>query len=117
MTFKATIGSLLLGGMLLGGGTFAAYKKIPGHPRVNEVNHRRSNQRSRIQQGIKNGNVSKQEAAKLRRQGKAIHQEERTMRKADNGHLTRADKRALNQQQNKRSREIYNIKHDKNGNQ
>src|SRR5207244_4725489 len=41
-----------------------------------------------------------------------LNQEERDMRKLDNGHLTAADRATLNQQQNKLSKNIYNQKHD-----
>ena len=85
---------------------------IPGHPRVNEVNHRFENQHDRIQQGLKNGSLSHAELATLRGQRAAMKTEEHTMRADDGGHLTKADQRALNQQENQRSREIYQFKHN-----
>ena len=84
---------------------------VKGHPRVNEVNGRVGLQRARIAQGEKNGTISKQEAKQLGQERHAFKQEEHTMRKADGGHLTRADQKALNQQLNQRSQQIYGDKH------
>lgn len=87
-------------------------QKIPDHPRVNEVNGRRENQHDRIQQGVKNGSINKHELNQLHREGHAIHTEERAMRRADHGHLTKTDQRVLNRQQNARSRQIFRDKHN-----
>lgn len=84
---------------------------IPNHPRVNQVNQRVKNQHNRIEQGIKSGKINKQQAHQLHQERRAIKTEERAMRKADKGHLTKQDQKILNRQLNKRSTQIYKEKH------
>lgn len=78
----------------------------------NEVGQRRENQQDRIAQGIKSGQLTAGEAAKTERQQQGINREVKGMREANGGKLTNADKKAVNQQQNKASRNIYNKKHN-----
>lgn len=84
---------------------------LPNHPRVNQVNKRVQNQHSRIQQGVKNGKISASQAKQLHAERKGMKTEERSMRAANNGHLTRSDQKTLNKQLNARSKQIYNEKH------
>jgi hypothetical protein len=76
------------------------------HPRRDQVNDRLSNQNHRINNELKEGEITKQQANQLHREDHAIRQEERTMSKFDNGHITRADQKALNQQENAVSHQI-----------
>jgi hypothetical protein len=76
------------------------------HPRRAEVNRRLNNQNRRIHREVKEGELSKQQAAGLHAQDHNVRQEERAMARNDNGHITKADKRALNQQENGISKEI-----------
>lgn len=85
---------------------------IPGHPRVNEVNKRLDNQRDRIIQGDKSGQLSGWEQRKLHREYRQLKHEEHMMRKADGGHLTKQDQRILNRQMDRRSRQICRYKHN-----
>ena len=85
---------------------------VPGHPRVNQVDRRTENQGDRIQQGIRNGSLSPAELQKMRTERSNFRQEVHTMRGADMGHLTMADQRALDQQLNRSSRQIYRFKHN-----
>ena len=80
--------------------------------RQGEVNHRLRRQHRRINQGVKSGELTKPEARSLRQNDRNIHQEERDMRANNGGKLTPADKKALNQQENQNSKEIYQEKHD-----
>jgi hypothetical protein len=77
-----------------------------------EPNHRLHRQHRRIRQGVKSGQLTKGEARHLRKEDREIHHEERDMRAVNGGKLTSADKRALNQQENKVSRDIYEDKHN-----
>jgi hypothetical protein len=77
-----------------------------------EVGQRQENQQDRIAQGIKSGQLTAGETAKLERQQQGINREVNGMREANGGKLTRADRRAVNQQQNAASRNIYNKKHN-----
>ena len=78
----------------------------------NEVGQRRENQQDRIAQGIKSGQLTAGETAKLERQQRSINHEDASMRAADGGKLTGADKAALNQRQNRASKNIYAKKHN-----
>jgi len=76
------------------------------------IQQRKDNQQDRIAQGVKSGQLTPGETAKLEHQQKSINKEERNMRKADNGHLTQADRKALNRRQNRASKNIYDKKHN-----
>lgn len=76
------------------------------------IHQRKDNQQDRIAQGVKSGQLTPRETAHLERQQKSINHEEHNMRKADNGHLTAADRRQLNRRQNRASKNIYAKKHN-----
>jgi hypothetical protein len=76
------------------------------------VGDRRENQQDRIAQGVKSGQLTPGETAKLENQQQGINREDAGMRQANGGKLTNADKKALNQQQNQASKNIYNKKHN-----
>lgn len=77
-----------------------------------EVNSRQKLQQERIGQGIKNGSLTAAEAANLEHKEARIHREVRTMRNANGGTLTPGEKTAVNRQQNRVSKQIYNKKHN-----
>lgn len=74
------------------------------------VAERQENQAARIQQGVTSGELSKQEATRLRIEQKAIRAEKRAF-KAD-GNVTAAERAQLRRDQNAASRHIYNKKHN-----
>ncbi len=76
------------------------------HPRRTQVNHRLANQNRRINHELKEGEITKAQAAKLHREDRAIRREERTMASTNHGHITKAEQRALNQQENQVSKQI-----------
>jgi hypothetical protein len=76
------------------------------HPRRTEVNKRLGNQNNRIHNEVKDGQISKAQAAQLHSEDHGIRQEERTMASHDGGHFTKADQRSLNQQENAVSQQI-----------
>ena len=76
------------------------------HPRRVEVNHRLANQNRRIHHEVKDGQITHAQAASLHRDDATIRHEERGMASQDGSHLTRADDRSLNQQENQVSRDI-----------
>ncbi len=78
----------------------------------NEVGQRRQDQQDRIAQGMKSGQLTAGESAKLEKQQQGINREVGGMREANGGKLTQADKKAVNQQQNQASKNIYNKKHN-----
>jgi hypothetical protein len=76
------------------------------HPRRHEVNQRLKNQDSRIHHEVKEGEMSKQQAAQLHQEDHQIRQEERDMAAQNGGHITKQEQRTLNQQENAVSRQI-----------
>ena len=76
------------------------------HPRREQVNNRLANQNQRIKQERKEGEITKGQAAKLHKEDRAIRKEERTMASTNGGHITKAEQRALNQQENQVSQQI-----------
>jgi hypothetical protein len=81
------------------------------HPRRTQVNKRSNNQKRRINQGVKNGTLTKQQAGQLRKENRQTRQEERDMAAQNGGHITKQEQKTLNQQENKESRQIYDEKH------
>src|SRR5271168_2531724 len=84
----------------------------PNHPRVNEVNAREQNQQDRIANGEKNGTLTPGQAAHLENREQNTENQEKADIAAHNGHLTKAEQRQLNKEQNKTSKQIYKDKHD-----
>jgi hypothetical protein len=78
----------------------------------NKVGERRENQQDRIAQGVKSGQLTAGETAKLENQQKAIHQQVAADRAANGGKLTPGEKKQVNQEQNAASKNIYNKKHN-----
>ena len=76
------------------------------------INRRKENQQDRIAQGIRSGQLTAGETARLERRESGLNREERGMREVDGGKLTPQDRRVLNRQQNQLSGGIYRQKHD-----
>ena len=76
------------------------------HPRREQVNDRLENQNRRINQEVREGEITKGQAKQLHAEDHAIRQEERAMARTNNGHITRTEQKALNQQENQVSRQI-----------
>jgi tellurite resistance protein len=82
----------------------AAQTATPG------VDQRQANQEARIQQGVKSGELTPKEAAKLEK-GQAKVQAAEDKAKAD-GKVTPKERAKLAKKQNRESRKIYKEKHD-----
>jgi hypothetical protein len=76
-----------------------------------DINQRKVAQQDRIANGVKNGQLSAGQTARLEHQEAGINREERGMRAQDNGHLTKQDRQVIHKQQNQESRRIYRDKH------
>ena len=88
------------------GSAMAAGDWKKDHPRRAQVNKRLNNQNQRINQEVREGEMSKGKAAKLKREDRQIRQEERAMASQNGGHITKQEQRTLNQQENAVSRQI-----------
>src|ERR1700740_198706 len=78
----------------------------------NKVGQRRENQQDRIAQGIKSGQLTPSETAKLEKQQQGINKQVATDRKANGGTLNAAQKKQVNKEQNQASRNIYRKKNN-----
>ena len=83
----------------------------PGHPRVNQVNRREARQQGRIANGINNGSMSAKQASNLEKREANVQKREQKDMAAHNGHLTKAEQKGINRQQNRISKTIYKDKH------
>lgn len=85
---------------------FAATQWQKNHPRRTEVNHRLANQNRRIHNDVKDGTLSKSQAAHLHHEDHQVRQEERDMASQNGSHITKSEDKTLNQQENHISGQI-----------
>jgi homoaconitase/3-isopropylmalate dehydratase large subunit len=113
MQVVRNLGIVLLGlGLVLSAATSAsaaAFNRT--HPRRAEVNHRLAIQNARIHHGVKEGTITPQEATQLHAEDRSVRAEERADAAQHDGHITKAEQRDLNQDENAVSRDIYNAAH------
>ena len=76
------------------------------HPARTEINHRLDNQNARIHQDVKNGALTRSQAASLHHQDHQVRQEERDMASQNGTHLTKQEVGTLNSQENAISKQI-----------
>jgi len=75
------------------------------------INQRRAFQHKRIAMGLRNGSLRAGQAHRLNKREASIGRQERHMRFAHNGRLTRFDRVRLNHRLNRSSRAIYRARH------
>ena len=90
----------------LSGSVFAATGFQQNHPRRSQVNSRLDNQNRRIDTEVKDGQISRKQAAALHGEDHQIRSEERFDASLNGSHITRAEQVSLNQQENSVSRQI-----------
>jgi hypothetical protein len=90
----------------------AAKKPTAAHYGNNKVGQRRENQQDRIAQGVKSGQLTAGETAKVEKQQQHINKQVAKDRKANGGTLTASEKKQINKEQNQASRNIYRKKHN-----
>lgn len=120
-TWKPSLLALAVGGLMIVGSASAqtqnntsgagAGQVDPGHPRVNQINRRETNQQNRIANGVKNGQLTPGQTARLERGEQRLQNNEKRDMAKDNGHLTKQDQRQLNREANHMSKRIYKDKH------
>jgi Skp family chaperone for outer membrane proteins len=74
------------------------------------VNARQHNQQERIQQGVRSGELTRRETARLREEQRDVRQLERAYK--SDGTLTAGERADLHHEQNQASRDVYRQKHD-----
>jgi hypothetical protein len=121
-TFTKSLLALAVGGLMIAGSASAQTSTTsgagagvvdPGHPRVNEVNKRQENQQQRIGNGVKSGKLNSKQTANLENRETSVQNREKKDMAAHNGHLTKAEQKGINRQQNRISKSIYKDKHPK----
>ncbi len=70
------------------------------------MNHRLANQNKRINTDVKDGTMSKSQAAAVHHEDHQVRQEERDMASQNGGHITKSEQNVLNQQENGISNQI-----------
>ncbi len=70
------------------------------HPRREEVNNRLNNLNRRINTERREGEISAAQAQKLHQEDRTIRNQERFDASLNDGHITKAEQRALNQEEN-----------------
>jgi Spy/CpxP family protein refolding chaperone len=76
------------------------------HPRREQVNNRLAGQNARIHDQVKEGELTKAQAARLHKDDHQIRKEERAMASQNGGHITKLEQKTLNQQENRVSNKI-----------
>ncbi len=76
------------------------------------IAERKENQQDRIANGVKSGQLTAGETAKLEKQQQGINKQVAADRKANGGKLNAGQKQQLNREQNAASRNIYRKKHN-----
>ena len=77
-----------------------------------EVNKRIENQKDRIEAGEAKGQLTDNEADHLERHDKNIHAQEKKDRQENGGTLTPKEKKRLNRELNRNSRQIHRARHN-----
>jgi hypothetical protein len=81
-------------------------------PADQKIAQRKENQQDRIAQGVKSGQLTAGETARLETREARVNREIRSDRVANGGKLTGTEKAQVNRQQNRMSRSIYRDKHN-----
>jgi hypothetical protein len=76
------------------------------HPRREQVNNRLLRQNRRIHREVKQGEMTRAQAARLHRADRRIRTQERRMAARRGGHITKGQQRRLNRKENRVSRRI-----------
>ena len=85
-----------------------------GFGHANEVNSRQGNQQSRINQGVRSGQLTPGETRNLQTRDSSINRQAQTDRAANGGRLTGQQQQQINQRQNNVSRSINQDTHNAN---
>ncbi len=100
----AVIGTALSFGTIASASADTVWQK--DHPRREEVNNRLNNQNRRINQERVEGEISASQARAMHSEDRMVRTQERFDARFNDGHITKAEQRALNQDENGISRQI-----------
>ncbi|MDE3198282.1 MAG: hypothetical protein KGN84_18180 [Acidobacteriota bacterium] len=77
-----------------------------------KIAQRAENQRDRIAQGVKSGQMTAGETARVEKKESDINKQVRAERNLNGGKLTAGERKQVNREQNRVSRKIYRDKHN-----
>lgn len=102
--------SLAAGSLFIAGTALAQTPAVAAHPRVTEVEKRIDNQEKRIDQGVANGTLTEEQAAKGKEKLDATQAKLEKDKAEHNGHITKKEQVGLNKKLNHSSRKIHKEK-------
>lgn len=113
MQFKRTflIALFAIAGAAVGVGGASASPWDGHHLRRAEVNHRLVVQDMRINRDYRDGRISLRQVRYLHTEDRMVRHQEHFDARFDRGHITRADQRGLNQDENGVNRQIWRDAH------
>ena len=79
---------------------------VAGHPRVNEVNQRLTNQENRTDTGVAGGTINAKQEARDDARTTKVSQELSADEAKHNGHVTKAEQHHMNRQLNRNSHAV-----------
>ncbi len=103
--------AILIGSLGIAFGANAETKWQQNHPWRAHDNARLNNQNSRIKHGVKDGQLTQQQAHQLHADDHSIRTEERADASVNGSHLTAQEQRQITTQENANSRAIYAERH------
>ncbi len=120
MSIKLSKGMVLPAAVLLLGSVSLAQTPPPPPPAsapaapapAPTIEQRKGNQQDRIANGVKSGQLTAGETAKLQNQQRNINRQVAADRAANGGKLTAGEKKQINKEQNAASKNIYDKKHN-----
>lgn len=89
----------------------AAAQEDPGHPRVNEVQGRIDRQQERIDQGVRQGQITPGQAGRDERRDARVERQLHRDEAAHGGHITKREQARLNRELNRNSNAIHRQRH------
>jgi hypothetical protein len=98
--------------LMLGAAGLGQAQDVHGKNPAMSPKHRLARQHRRIKAGVKNGSISKSEHKQLAQEGKDINQERKADLAKDGGKLDKTDRKDLESQENLRSEQINQDKHN-----
>lgn len=101
---KRTLLTIMIVGLMAIFASAAFGQETPG------ADQRQKNQKHRIKQGVKSGEITKREAKSVKYSYKSTKRYE-AKAKSD-GHVTKKERARLKHKENKSSRKIYRVKHN-----
>lgn len=92
--------------------TIATVGLVPGMANAQTVGKRLGNQNKRIKQGVRNGELTRNQVDRLKSNDARIRSQELRDKSRNDGRLTNKERQNLNKELNRNSRAIYRDKHD-----